>query len=261
MNETAPGGYYFWKWADNDLPGNPREIHSTLLRGEMHPAIQTFDARPLLAQLANTADEGAKRAEEWDCQVIPASSPEDARFVFVTCPQINENRANIERFFQQFLPLDLSGFDDQGGHPIPCVRPKMNCFITGGRAPSDAAYDITKDDLPVLIQGISSVGPEPWGELLNRRNGVVAIARGRRYYVEWRESSNVLAPTEFRQWRARDTRRLRALAGKDDTGPLLANIDPDYLKFSDTLKIFQSFLLGERRPSQYNWRELHNVGY
>jgi len=27
--------YYFWKWADNDLPGRPLEVHAALLRGEL----------------------------------------------------------------------------------------------------------------------------------------------------------------------------------------------------------------------------------
>ncbi len=43
--------YYFWKWADNDLPGKPAEVYASLLRGEMHPALQTFDARPLVMEL------------------------------------------------------------------------------------------------------------------------------------------------------------------------------------------------------------------
>lgn len=47
--------YYFWKWADNDLPGQPVEVHAALLRGALHPALQTFDARPLLARLGEYA--------------------------------------------------------------------------------------------------------------------------------------------------------------------------------------------------------------
>lgn len=53
--------YYFWKWADNDLPGQPVEVHAALLRGALHPALQTFDARPLLARLGNMRRRDTRR--------------------------------------------------------------------------------------------------------------------------------------------------------------------------------------------------------
>ena len=31
---------FFWKWADNNLPGKPTDVCGTLLRGELHPAVQ-----------------------------------------------------------------------------------------------------------------------------------------------------------------------------------------------------------------------------
>jgi hypothetical protein len=49
------GCYYFWKWADNDLPGRPVEVHAALLRGERHGALQCFDARPLLKMPTSAA--------------------------------------------------------------------------------------------------------------------------------------------------------------------------------------------------------------
>ena len=36
--------YYLWKWADNDLPGKPNEVFSALIKGALHPALQTFNA-------------------------------------------------------------------------------------------------------------------------------------------------------------------------------------------------------------------------
>jgi len=251
-----PASYYFWKWADNDLPGRPVEVHAALLRGELHPALQPFDARPLLARLQEAAAEGRLLGEEWDWQAHPQASPENARFVFVTCPLINASKERVVRFWDRFLPLGLSGYDEQSGHLIPCLRPKLNCFITG-QYPHEAAYDIAEDDLPFLLRRIRAGCPEPWGELLNPQNSVVAIAEGRRYRVEWREVPEESTPERFTQWRARDQKRLQALGGKDDTQPLPVDIDPDFITYADTLRIFQVFLRGESRPAQYLWRTIN----
>ena len=56
--------YCLWEWADHDLPGRPAEVHAALLRGEMHPALQTFDARPLLKKCERAAAQGRKLEEE-----------------------------------------------------------------------------------------------------------------------------------------------------------------------------------------------------
>jgi hypothetical protein len=248
--------YYFWKWADNDLPGKPAEVHAALLRGELHPALQTFNARPLLSRLTEFAEMRRECDEEWDWQEHPRRSPENARFVFVTCPAVNASEATVRCFAAQFLPLDLSGYDEPGGHLIPCLPPKLNGFILG-QFPHESVYDITADELPVLLRRIRPGGRNPWGELWNRRHcAVVAIAEGRRYRVEWREVHEISSPGNFTQWRARDAKRLAAFAGQDDTKAMPTEIDPDFLTYADTLKIFQTFTRGETRPAQYNWRKL-----
>jgi len=114
--------YYFWKWADNDVPGQPAEVHSALLRGELHPALQVFDARPLLAQLQECSQEGCNQGEEWSYYVHPVSTPATARFVFVICPRANSSESRVRAFYKRFVPLGLSGIDEQEGHLIPCLR-------------------------------------------------------------------------------------------------------------------------------------------
>jgi hypothetical protein len=248
--------YYFWKWADNNLSGKPAEVHAALLRGSLHPALQTFDARPLLGQLAGLAEEGQPHSEEWDWQVQPPHSPQEALFVFVTCPTFNTSEDRLRRFAAKILPLDLSGFDERGGHLIPCLPPKLNCFILG-QLPYEPVHDITAEELPVLLRRIRPGQPEPWGELWNRSNhAVVAIAKGRRYRVEWVEKYHFHPLGDFEKWRARDAKRLAALGGKDDSKALPPETDPDFLTSADTLKILQTFLNGEARPAQYCWRKL-----
>ena len=67
--------YYLWKWADNDLSGPPKEVFADLLRGNMHPALQPFDARPLIRDLQALVAERLALGEEWDWQIMPAAAP------------------------------------------------------------------------------------------------------------------------------------------------------------------------------------------
>ncbi|MCX6908724.1 MAG: hypothetical protein NTY01_11860, partial [Verrucomicrobia bacterium] len=147
-------------------------------------------------------------------------------------------------------------YDERGGHLISCLPPKLNCFITG-QHPREPLYDITQNDLPLLLRRIRPIRDNPWGELWNRRNdAVVAIAEGRRYRVEWREVGDENPAVHFTQWRGRDAKRLAALGGKDDTLALPTETDPDFLTYADTLRIFRAFLCGQPRPSQYHWRDI-----
>src|SRR5580704_10772982 len=96
--------YYFWKWADNALPGKPPDVWAALLRGELHPALEVFDSLPLLKALQDSASQARVMGEEWEWEVNPPVAPEKARFVFVTCPYINASAERIKRFVDQFVP-------------------------------------------------------------------------------------------------------------------------------------------------------------
>jgi len=174
----------------------------------------------------------------------------------VTCPIFNSSRKRVEWFHDRFLPLKLSGIEEAYGRLIPCLRPKLNEFIPG-QFPDETAYDIGADDLPVLLRLIIPGEPNAWAELLDRNRGTVAIAKGRRFTVEWREWPDWKAPAKFTHWRAQDPQRLAALGGSYDGGEIATNKDPDSLRYADTLRIFQAFLRGELRPAQYAWRNIN----
>lgn len=250
--------YYFWKWADNDLPGRPHEVHAALLRGELHPALQTFDARPLLKKLERAAVQGRKRGEEWDWQMEPAGLEKQARFVFVTCPALDDSEARMQRFHREFCTLGLSGCDEARAQVIPGCQPKLNCFITG-QLPWARAYDITPDDLPFLIKRINPRGRDPFGIIEDRRNYFVqCFAEGRRYIVEW--AQNQYHPVEiYDQWRAQDPKRLAALGGIYSGEKIDERVIPDLMRYADTLSIFTAFLRGEMRPATYSWRNVNHL--
>lgn len=250
------GSYYFWKWADNDLPGPPREVHAALLRGTMHPALQTFDTRPLLRKLEGAAKRGRLVGEEWEWQVQPASSPQQACFVFVSCPPFDRGEAAIRRFLDALSPLDLSGFDERKGIVIQGLLPKNNCFLLG-QSPFDRAYDISEDDLPRLIRSIRPNERDPFGILESRRfHFVQCLAKGRRFIVEWRENYDLRDFSKFDQWKAQDRKRLDALDVPYTANGIPQSRDPDLITYTATLEIFRAFLRGESRPAEYHWRNI-----
>ena len=162
----------------------------------------------------------------------------------------------MERFVDRFLPLGVSGCDDEGGKLLPGLNPKLNYFVTGQLSDCDIFYDITADESAVSPAAHPSRPAQPWGELWTRRHAVSAVAQGRRFGVEWLEWPDEKVRSAFIQWRARDPKRLAALVGQDDTRKSPRETDADFLTYSDTLRIFQSFLRGEARPPQYRWRRL-----
>jgi hypothetical protein len=251
------GSYYFWKWADNDLPGRPVDVHAALLRGELHPALQTFDARPLLKKLNSAATRGRKRDEEWDWEVTPHDEPGQARFVFATCPLSKKTKAWAARCQREFFPLGLSGSDEQNGQIIPGLLPKLNVFIAG-QLSDEPSYDIAVDDLPGLLRSIDPQKADPFAALEDRRSRFVqCYAHGPRFCVEWRENYDPGIWEKFDQWRAQDRGRLATLDVPYDKD-IAESKDPDLLSYADTLRIFEAFLLGEPRPEQYHWMNINS---
>ncbi|MCX6907954.1 MAG: hypothetical protein NTY01_07925 [Verrucomicrobia bacterium] len=267
MSEQA--SYYFWKWADNDLPGKPTEVFAALMRGELHPALQTFDARPLLRRLEKLAASGRRRGEEWDWRAEDSESLETARFIHLTCPTIHRSEKSRWKFIREFLPLDVSGFDEQTGRVLDILPPKLNCLILGQYP--DIAYDIQTEDLPVLLRRIDPNEPAEYAWLVNRQNSSVCCqAYKRRFSVEWLESCYPADWSKFKQWRADYPRSNKTVVrmyepsgrgynrytGEEWAVHYTRAKEHPLLRFSDTAQIFGAFLRGEPRPRQYHWRDI-----
>ncbi len=150
--------YYFWKWADNDLPGRPAEIMAALQRGEMPLAIQLFDPRRLLSTLRRTASRRPKSEQwRWDLTTEPAT-PGLARCAHVTRTSTKELDDWYLRFWNAFELLGLSGGVKQsgllvpGGLPGTGLPPKANCFSNMQEA--GRHYDVEPADVPALLRSI-----------------------------------------------------------------------------------------------------------
>ncbi|MGA3267990.1 MAG: hypothetical protein ABSE16_14335 [Verrucomicrobiota bacterium] len=254
MNATC----YFWKWADNDLPGKPLEVHAALLRGELHPALQTFDARPVLAAIEAMAG-GSPPAErdEWEWLAEPANQKHAARFILLNCPRPSVARTMHEQLSRQLLRFGVTCFDEGFGMMGNWFPPKLNEFQSG-QWPGDMRYDITADELPVLIKRTDPKSPNPYSILTDRRTHFVqCLAKGRRFVVEWRENYDRADFEKFDHWKAQDKKRSAVLKMPYTPTGIPAALDLDFLTYADTVRIFEAFLRGESRPAQYHWRNIN----
>jgi hypothetical protein len=233
-------------------------VYATLLRGHLHPAIQKFDARRLIRQLEQAAAEGDAEGEEWEWLRLSDETPRSASAIFFTCPRIDGSEEMARRFSKRFRGLGLSGYDESTGHVIPCLLPKLNCFITG-QLPRERHYDITPEELPFLIRRIDSRKRDPFGILETNRSGqfVQCHATARRFCVEWANNDYVEGQTIFDQWRAQDRERLAKLDVPYDKD-ISPGKDPDLLLFADAVNIFKAFMQGQSRPVKYHWMNINS---
>lgn len=250
-------GYYFWKWADNDLPGNPVEVYTSLVHGRPHPAVQCFDAAPFLSALARTAAEGGYIGEEWEWRVHPANGLESAIFVFVTGPRLDSSEVRRHNFAKRYLPLGLSGYDESTGTIIDGLLPKLNCFWTGQKL-SSYLYNVTVEEVARLLRSVDHNSPDPFGIPLDGRNHFVQFwSYGRRFAVEWRANYDFRDWTKFDQWRVQDAKRLAATDRLPPYKGLALSKDPDLVCYGTAVRIFEAFLKREQRPENYPWRNIN----
>jgi hypothetical protein len=272
-NKTA--NYYFLKWADNDLPGPPFEVHLDLVSGQMPPTLQHFDAEPLLRKLKEAALEGRNLKENWRWKVMDEGSPSRGRCVHVSCPRSHASLESAERFYALFDNLGLSAIEVESG--LVLFGPKLNRFVSG-QYPGDDKYDIQADDLPFLIRRIDPSEPDAFGCIESRLSGFVQfLAFENRYVVEWGLEQQVRS--KFEHFRAQngpilhgdgshsffDQRQVKGLGSSPSSAPLnlgeaggkmVRGRVSDLLAYEDALRIFEAFLRGEPMPTQYHWRKV-----
>ncbi|MDD5679608.1 MAG: hypothetical protein PHW60_16685 [Kiritimatiellae bacterium] len=232
--------YYLWKWADNDLPGKPDQVFSALVRGKLHPALQAFDARRLLRCLETFADSRRALGEDWNWQVHPGRNPMATLFVFLSGPHLNDYEARVRSFAKAMNGLEISGYDEESGHIIPTLQPKTNCLLFGQDS-RERYYELTADEVPPLLRHIDGAMRDPFAVLEDRRHYFVqCLAKKRRFFVEWRENYDTNNWNDFAHWRAW----------------LPKQAHRDLLTFAETVRIFQTFLRGEPKPSRYYWHDI-----
>ncbi len=266
--------YYFWKWADNDLPGRPDEVHASLLRGRMHPAIQPFDPSPLVKLLQKDAARGREKGEEWDWQIVWEQEPRHAKFVFVTLPTPPSTEPEKNRMARRYLRQVVFGWSGESRTDFAGSLPKQNVWLPGGGSP--CVWDPSTADLPRLIKDLGPSGEKGHAMLMNHKNDYVQIAALRgRFTVEWRDADYMKSWDAFEHWHLRYRTPARTLKGRaiqrrfvPDGLPIVRNYKGKWFyrltqshEFelicpSDVLALLQAFMHREPRPSFFEWVSL-----
>lgn len=261
--------YYLWKWADNDLPGPPNEVFSELLHGCLHPALQPFDARQMIQDLRSIAAQRHDLGEEWEWQIMPATTPGRAHSIFVQCPIIPKLGSYCQQFATLCYKWSLSGYDEQRGTILDCLLPKQTRFVLWWYLDdAEEKYDIAEADLPELLHRLQ---PEHHAILENRLNhNVTCSAKHNGFNVEWRTYrydpiADLSQSDHWRagyHWPAGKSPKYR-IAREDRVGGdwewhtvRIKKFENENLRFEDALRIFQSFLRGEPKPTRYRWRDI-----
>ena len=261
--------YYLWKWANNALPGQPNEVFSELLRGRIHPALQPFDARPILQQLQATAEKRRILEEEWEWQIMPAAIPGHAHSIFLKCPTVPKMGGYCRQFAHLCYKWNLSGYDEQYGTIISCLLPKKNCFVVGWNLDdAEEKYDVSEADLTELLRRLQPGDYAIFGNRVNHSVTCSACHNG--FKVGWRAYlyDSITDSSNSDSWQAgyrlpvgerpqyRIVRKERVGRDWEWHTVRVKDFENEKLRFDDVVLIFQAFLRGESRPAQYQWRSM-----
>lgn len=274
MNDTAmTASYYFWKWADNDLPGPPEEVHAALLRGKMHAAIQPFDPAKLLKQFEKDAARDRKKGGEWDWQVVWDEEPDCAKFVFVTLPEPPSEGKEYLRVWKQCYTACVFGWRDDEERCFPGSMPKKHLWKPGE---GDEVWDPDESLLSELLEGLTASGEGGQAMLCNRNDDYIQVAAlAGRFTVEWHECRYTQRWGDYEQWQGRYKQPGRTMKGRRIVRRFVPR-DLEVVRFlegqwcfrysktrefelicaSDVLALLRCFLRGESRPQHFQWISL-----
>jgi hypothetical protein len=236
-----PTTFTIWKWADNDLPGKPNEVFATLMSGRMHPALQPFDACPILRRIEGLALRDRRQGKEWDWQVQPDKETGATRFLHVTAPTGRYPGLPCESLGETVYRRGLVAYDEHLGR-LAYGGPKRFCLEFSSRP---WAYDFEEADLPVLVRQLYARHGSHHGALVNHRQDFLGICMddGCYHNIEWRRYiGRVEGP--FEQWQACSKRTPTGTRGKYR------------LRFSEVLAIARSFYRQEPRSTVCRWRDI-----
>jgi len=244
-----PTEYYIWKWAKNDLSGQPSEIVEELCAGDLPPALEQFFVRKVYPRLAKVLAQC--RSELSEICVDPAvTAAGAARFIRLRHP-LGDSAWLANQLLWAGWDAELTVFNASENRLIGL--PKRNIVDYPGRR---QLVDIGRADIPMLLHQLAN---EPGLAALtcyDRDGNMFQVwAHQRRYVVEWQ----VLPVRDFNlhricvAGRPIPTQR-RARLGSLEHG--LELFSRELLEMAEVYGLWTSFLEGASRPESHVWRDV-----
>jgi hypothetical protein len=249
--------YYIWKWADNDLPGQPAAVVEQLGTGDLPPSLQQFLVRKVYPRLAKVLDQCRSELSEVfvDPQVTTAGA---ARFIRLRHP-LGDSEWLANQLLWAGWDAELTVYNATANRLIGL--PKCNVVeMPEGRQ----LVDIERSDIPGLLHRLANQPGLAALACYDRDGNMFQVwSHHRRFAVEWQ----VLPVRDFnlhRIWvagRPIPTQR-RARLGTLDYG--LELFSRELLEMPEVYSLWTSFLAGGQRPLSHVWRDvtrdLNNLG-
>ena len=143
-----PTEYYIWKWAENDLPGQPAEILTQLATGDLPPALEQFLVRKLYPRLARVLDQWRSELSEIFVDP-PVTLPGAARFIRLRHP-LGDPEGLANQLLWAVWEAELTVYNATANRLIGL--PKRNVVeLPGGRQ----LLDIERADIPGLLHRLA----------------------------------------------------------------------------------------------------------
>jgi hypothetical protein len=241
--------YYVWKWADNDLPGQPADIVAQLCAGKLPPALQPFDPEKALGILAEVADQ--RRTEMSELLIEAEEQPTGQASFIHLCDPASDSPWLADKLLWAVWPDDLTLYSETSNRLLGLPKRNVVELPDGGQL-----VDIAPGDLPELLHTLDHGAHLDALACYDRHGNMFQVFSHRhRYAVEWQ----VMPERDFNRhqiWVAGKpvaSQRHTRLGASDSWLDLFDN---EVLGMADAQRLWVMFLSSAARPETYSWRDI-----
>ena len=241
--------YYIWKWADNDLPGQPADIVAQLCAGKTPAALQPFNPKPILRRLAEVAAERRNGMSE----LLIEPQPQDNRqAAFINlCDPASDSPWLADKLLWAVWKTGLTLYNESANRLVGL--PKRNVV----EASDDSQLtDIEPGDIPELLTTLDRGAQLAAQTCYDRQGNMFQVfAHRHQYAVEWQ----ILPEQDFNLhqiWVAGKPVVSQQPARLGSANRRLALFKNELLRMVDAQRLWVAFLSGVDRPAGYSWRDI-----
>jgi hypothetical protein len=247
---AMPTEIYLWKWAANDLPGDPAAVVEELWQGGLPACLERFLLRRVYSRLTRVLD--SYRADLSEILVDPDLRGGAARFIRFRHPF-----GDAGEFARQLLwagwPAELTVYDATARRLIGLPKRNLVEWPDGRQL-----VDITGADAPALLAQLARAPGLAALTCYDRAGNMFQVwAHQRRYAVEWQ----VLPIRDFNLHRIWVAGRPGVAARRARLGSLERGLDlyaRELLTLPEVYGLWLAFLAGAgaNRPLTHQWRDI-----